>query len=404
MIRLSLDKNNKYLLACSFGPDSMALFNMLLKGDYNFECAIVNYHLRKESDLEVKGLLDYASKNGVKVHLYDCKETPNRNIESKCREIRYNFFKSLFESGEYDALLIAHNEDDHLETYLMQKKRQNSPIYFGINEKTVIKGMEVIRPLLAYKKSELKEYCDKNNVPYAIDKSNFDVSILRNKIRHQVIAKMSESDRKDLLEEINEENAKLNRVISSIELAKIHEVDYLLSLDELSLKYALNILAKYIDEKCFISNANVGEIKKALLSSKPNISFRIKIGLYFYKEYGYVDITNKGDYRISYSYYLSKPGELDTPYFYLNFTGDTSNRNVRESDYPLQIRNIVPTDYILINGYRVSVLRLFIDWKMPLRLRYRWPIIVDNNDKPVYIPRYRKDFKPKKNENFIVKI
>ena len=51
---LNLDKNKKYLLACSYGPDSMALFSMLLEEGYRFEVAHVNYHFRNESNLEEK--------------------------------------------------------------------------------------------------------------------------------------------------------------------------------------------------------------------------------------------------------------------------------------------------------------------------------------------------------------
>ena len=47
---LNLDKNKKYLLACSFGPDSMALCEMLRQEKCNFSIAHVNYHLREESD------------------------------------------------------------------------------------------------------------------------------------------------------------------------------------------------------------------------------------------------------------------------------------------------------------------------------------------------------------------
>ena len=108
----------------------------------------------------------------------------------------------LYKEYGYDALLVAHHQDDLIETYLMQKRRQNCPNYFGISQKTIIKGMTVIRPLLSFSKKELEEYCVDNHVPFAIDKTNFDTSILRNKIRHEVIAKMSNEDRKNLLKEI----------------------------------------------------------------------------------------------------------------------------------------------------------------------------------------------------------
>ena len=404
MNKLNLDKNLKYLLACSYGPDSMALFNMLVKEGFNFDAAIVNYHLRKESDSEVKGLLDYASKNGVKVYVHDNKNPLNNNVESRCREIRYNFFKYLFDINGYDALLVAHNQDDHLETYLLQKNRQINPIFFGINEKTTIKGMPVIRPLLSISKAELLQYCKDNNVPYAIDKSNFDTSILRNKIRHEVIGKMSVKERNDLLREIDKKNLELSQLINKIDLSKLNEINYLLSLDKKSFSYAINMLVTSVNTSLSVSKENVGEIRKVLLSKKPNVVTKIKRGLYLIKEYERVSFSKSEPKASTYSYLLKRPTKLDTPYFQLNFLLDASNRNVHLEDYPLIIRNIKNRDYTYINGYKVEVRRLFIDWKMPISLRLKWPVIVNNEGKIIYVPRYQKEFKIDKNCNFFVKI
>lgn len=382
----------------------MALFNMLVKEGFNFDAAIVNYHLRKESDSEVKGLLDYASKNGVKVYVHDNKNPLNNNIESRCREIRYNFFKSLFDINGYGALLVAHNQDDHLETYLLQKNRQINPIFFGINEKTTIKGMPVIRPLLSISKAELLQYCKDNNVPYAIDKSNFDTSILRNKIRHEVIGKMSVKERNDLLREIDKKNLELSQLINKIDLSKLNEINYLLSLDKKSLCYVVNMLVTSVNTSLSVSKENVGEIRKVLLSKKPNVVTKIKRGLYLIKEYERVSFSKSEPKASTYSYLLKRPTKLDTPYFQLNFLLDASNRNVHLEDYPLIIRNIKNRDYTYINGYKVEVRRLFIDWKMPISLRLKWPVIVNNEGKIIYVPRYQKEFQIDKNCNFFVKI
>ena len=52
MLKVDLDKNKKYILACSYGPDSMALFNLLLKNNYDFVVCFLNYKTRPESDIE----------------------------------------------------------------------------------------------------------------------------------------------------------------------------------------------------------------------------------------------------------------------------------------------------------------------------------------------------------------
>ena len=124
---LNLDKNKKYLLACSYGPDSMALFNMLQKEGYDFEVAHVNYHFRKESDEEERALRNYCFKNNIIIHVFQNLETVTNNLEARAREIRYLFFKKIYRQGRFDALLVAHHEDDLIETYLMQKDKNLHP-------------------------------------------------------------------------------------------------------------------------------------------------------------------------------------------------------------------------------------------------------------------------------------
>ena len=403
MTNLTLDKNKKYLLACSFGPDSMALFHLLVKGGYHFDCAIVNYHLRDESNSEVAGLLNYASKFNVKVHVYEVKEDITSNIEARCRNARYTFFKELSEKYGYDEVLVAHHQDDLIETYLLQKQRQNYPIYYGIEENTFIMGVKIHRPLLNYKKSELLTICDKNQVPYSIDKTNFDVTIKRNKIRHEIVSKMNEEERREILGVIEQENKNLSSLLSSIKKEKLSCVDYVLSLDLKTASYALNMLAKSLNDSLYLSRQNVGQVLNVLKSSKPNGQFKIKEGLYLLKEYEQFEFLTSKIESVTYAYLISKPDSLNTKYFYLDFTGDTSNRNVSPSDYPIIIRNVKLSDTVFINGYKVKARRLMIDWKVPLRKRLVWPVIINKDNKCIYIPRYQKDFKVPESCNFFVK-
>ena len=203
---LNLDLNKKYLLACSFGPDSMALFSILLEYGFNFEVAHINYHLRKESDAEEQGLRRFCEEKGIKLYVYQNVEIIKSNVEARCREIRYLFFKSLFDVRHFDALLVAHQQDDLIETYLLQKERKNLVNYFGIAPETTINGMTVIRPLLNLTKKDTQNICDSNNIPYAIDKTNLLPLFKRNKIRLSVINKLLPRTRNAYLEEIKEKN------------------------------------------------------------------------------------------------------------------------------------------------------------------------------------------------------
>lgn len=401
-LMLNLDKNKRYLLACSYGPDSMALFKMLLDEKYDFEVAHVNYHLRSESNSEQEGLKSFCNIHKIKLHIYEVNEDlGHSNIEAKCRNIRYEFFKKLNAEFSFDATLIAHNQDDLIETYILQKRRKNLVKFYGIAENCCLFDMEIIRPLLNYKKSELTSFCIKNNVPYSIDKTNLENTFERNKIRHLIIELMNDEERDNYIKEINLENSKLKTIFDNISSLDLSNKNILLKLDDIELAYSLNLLLEKSSLNYQISFQFVKEIKKALLSDKSNIFIPIKSNLYFVKEYNackFIEMCS-----IEYSYILDKPGELDTPYFYLNFTKDSSNRNVTINDYPITIRNARSGDMYLIKGYQKQVRRLFIDWKLPVTKRSTWPVIISNSGKIIYIPRYQKDFKPTKDCNLIVK-
>ena len=400
---LNLEKNKHYLLACSFGPDSMALFDMLLKEGYKFSVAHVNYHLREEADEEESKLRDFCFDNNIGIYVKDVDEgLGDSNLEKKCRDIRYNFFINIVKENHFDALLVAHQEDDLIETYIMQKRRKNLVNYFGIKEMSYFSDIEIIRPLLRYRKEELLMYCKMFNVPYAIDKTNLEDHFLRNQIRHSVVEKMSPIERKDILSEIDQANEKLSQIFITISKIQSNKVEEYLRLNDVEFLYALVALGRKLKADFIISKKQGEELRKVLLSEKPNIALNVG-GLCFFKEYDVLGFR-EFDEALDYFYDLTEPGILDTPYFYLDFTVDASNRNVKDDDYPLMIRNAQKDDEYEISGYKKELRRLFIDWKMPKSVRNRWPIIVNKDGIIVYVPRYQKDFVPDENTNFYVKL
>ena len=399
---LNLDKNQKYLLACSHGPDSMALFFMLKEEGYNFAVAHVNYHLREESDEEQKELEAYCAKNNVQLYFKEVTESlGENNLEEQCRIIRYTFFKELVNKYHFYAVLIAHNQDDVIETYLMQKTRQNLVEFFGIKENPIIFDTKIIRPVLGFTKQELLMFCDINKVEYSIDKTNLQDVFLRNKIRHQVVEKMSKEERNKILEEMALENEKLAKIQEKISQIKTKTIEEYNRLSDDEFLYAIVRLGRTLKPSFTMSRAQGLEIRKIFKSDKANISVDIS-GLKLVKSYDSFDLI--GDEKAQdFSYEIKEPTVLDTEYFYLDFTGDTANRNVTLNDYPLTIRNAKPEDTYLISGYIKQLRRLFIDWKVPLPLRKRWPVIVNKDGIIIYVPRYQKNFKKEDNCNFYVK-
>ena len=318
---LNLDKNKHYLLACSFGPDSMALFDMLVKEGYRFTVAHVNYHLRAEANEEESKLRDYCFEHNIGIYVKSVTEDLGEsNLEKKCRDIRYNFFIDVVKSNHFDALLVAHQEDDLIETYLMQKQRKNLVNYFGIKEISYFTDVEIIRPLLKYRKGELMMYCKMFNVPYAIDKTNLEDHFLRNQIRHQVVEKMSNEERKKILEEIDDENKELHRILDVVANIKSNKIEEYNRLNDIEFLYAIVALGRKIKDDFIISKEQGAELRKVMLSDKPNISLDVD-GLRFVKEYDSISIKEDED-AVDYSFTLTEPGILYTEYFHIDLTKD----------------------------------------------------------------------------------
>ena len=399
---LNLEKNKKYLLACSFGPDSMALFDMLYKEGYKFAVAHVDYHLREEATDEEIALRNYCLINGIGIYVKSVTEDLGEsNLEKKCRDIRYNFFIDIVKEKGFDALLVAHQEDDLIETYLMQKRRKNLVNYFGIKEISYFTDVEIIRPLLKYRKGELLMYCKMFNVPYAIDKTNLEDHFLRNQIRHQVVAKMSNEERNNILKEIEEENQKLAAILDKVAQIKTNSIEEYNRLNDIEFLYAIVAMGRKIKEDFVVSKEQGAELRKVLLSDKPNISLSVD-GLMFVKEYDSFYIQEDAT-PVDYEFVMNEPGVLDNEYIFIDFRKDSSNRNVSLADYPITIRNARNDDLIVIKDYSKELRRMFIDWKMPASLRSRWPVILNKEGNIIYVPRYQKDFKPEENCNLRVK-
>lgn len=402
-VMLNLDKNSYYLLACSYGPDSMALFNMLLEEGYKFDVAFVNYHLRKESDLEEENIKTFCASHNVKLFIRNVKHNEIKgNVEASCRLIRYSFFSSLTKENQYAAILTGHQQDDLIETYIMQARRKGLVDYYGLANSNEIYGVKVIRPLLAFSKKDLFEYCEKNNVPYSIDITNLTDTYTRNKIRHSIVEKMSIEERNNVILEIELKNKKLEEIRTKILEHNLNECDIANRLSDLEFIFALIHLGREKKSDFSISSKQAIEIKKVLLSDKANVTVYAN-GLLLIKSYDKFAFVLPNEIENDYSFTIEQPAELDTDFFYLDFRKSANNRNVYVDSYPLTIRNAYPNDEYVIKGYKKQIRRLFIDWKMPLYLRKRWPVIVNKEGKVIYVPRYQKDFIPDDTCNFYVK-
>lgn len=410
LFNYEFDKDATYLLACSFGPDSMALFDMLLKANAKIVCCHVNYHKRGEdSDNEEINLSKYCKDHNVPFECLDARTIKKEgNFQEWAREIRYMFFSQMYYKYNAKGIFVGHQQDDLLETYILQRRRGAHVEEYGLKEVSQMRGMTIIRPLLNYTKGELEFYDRENHVPYSIDSSNLTDLYSRNQIRHDVIEKMSKTDREHLLDEIQKANneqdefvEQLNQKISADESTL--DIREIIALSKREFKEVLirfvNSLGTHVD----LSDGRIDEIRKICLCEKPNVTMQLAKDVYLIKEYDVLVMASSIE-KDAYSFVLAEPCSLSTPYFDLDFTNGAEDRGIYISSYPLTIRNVKEGDVYKVGPNLCNVRRLFVDWKMPLRLRKAWPLVCDRSGKIIYIPRYRKNFIDNHESKFIIKI
>jgi len=394
-IKLNLDKSKKYVIACSFGPDSMALLSAALNEKLNVVVAHVNYRKRDAAVIEQASLEKYCEAHDIKIYVLDLlHKKATGNFQDWARKQRYEFFKKVAEKESAEAVLVAHQQDDVIETYLMQKKRGNFVKNYGISGENEIFGVKIIRPLLSYSKLELKDYDDIHGVPYSIDESNLSNDYERNKIRHTIVEKMSLEERKALVGEIQNKKNKSFTIKSSF------TKDEFLGLDYEEIVQLISFYMEKVNEHKDISLKYVNEIKKAFVT-KTNLQINITESLMLELDYGEVVFVNKK--RLNEYTHLVK-SKLETEIFDIDFSGGAEDRGIENLDDEFIVKNCSKNDKLIIKDYSSSIRRLFIDWKMPLYLREVWPGIYDKNGKLLYVPRYRKVFKDEHKSKFKIKI
>jgi len=100
------------------------------------------------------------------------------------RELRYKWFKKLKIKHDAKYIILAHYNDDDIETYFINLLRGTGiKGLLGIP----IKKDYFIRPLINFSRSDIERYISINKLEYRDDSSNNSLKYLRNKIRHKLL-------------------------------------------------------------------------------------------------------------------------------------------------------------------------------------------------------------------------
>lgn len=205
-----IEDGDSIVVGVSGGPDSITLLDILIKLQkqikFNIVVAHINHMIRREAEDDEKYVEKYCKNKNIPFYAKQAKVeeiAKNQKIgtEEAGRNLRYEFFNEILEKTKSNKIATAHTKNDNVETVLMNIIRGSGTK--GLKGIELIRDNKYIRPLLEITRTEIEEYCKKNNLEPRIDTSNMENIYTRNKIRNLLIPYIQKEFNPNIIETID---------------------------------------------------------------------------------------------------------------------------------------------------------------------------------------------------------
>lgn len=427
MNEIDIKPGDAIIAAISGGPDSMALIHVLsdLKEKIQIDviCAHVNHNTGREGQVEEQEYVkQFCKENDITFEGIVIEDYGDDNFENEARTKRYNYFEKLVRKYNAKYLFTAHHGDDLIETILMRLVRGSTLRgYSGFSKIVERDDYKIIRPFIEMTKDELIKYNEENNIKYFIDSTNLEDIHTRNRYRKYIVPELKKEDinvhkkfykfSTILLEYNNYIDREVKKIISVVYPQNTINIEEFMKLEYvIAMKVIYYILEKiYGEELMLITDKHAELIYDLIYSKKPNAYIYLPNNLKALKSYNCLEfikeeISNK-EYEIEIIKYVNLPNGKNIEV--LNESNQTDNYICRLSEedvkFPLRVRTRMDGDRMHIKGMNGTrkVSDIFIDEKISQKERNEWPIVVDSDNKVVWLPGLKKSiFDKQKDEKY----
>jgi len=409
---------DRILVAVSGGPDSVCLLHILNRCRKEMALSLhivhINHGIRKrESKREEKFVSHLAGRMDIPITVksLDVPSYARRKrltVEEAARDMRYSVLERL--AGKLNAKKIAlgHTASDQVETVLMHLLRGSGPQGLsGIPPVRKLGSSLIVRPLIEINREEILSYLKKNNLTFCLDSSNRKTEYFRNKIRLKLLPLLRKNYNENidgallrLSEILKEENAYWERMVERV-LGKVvsWESEKILIDFRRFLRYNV-IVQRRILYRLFGGIVSLRQIEAIRsLAQKSSQGKRIYLGKRFSvrKEGNFLIFSSSPERRFKkFNYPLRVPGKNEIEGLDLTLNtrivdfcpvsekgANTAYFDVDKINFKkLLLRNRREGDRFRPFGLRGTkkLSDLFIDRKIPRRLRDRVPLLVEGED------------------------
>lgn len=410
-----IKENETLILAVSGGIDSMVMLDhfIKLKKEMNLNLIIghVDHQKRKNSKKDLALVKEVARTYDLPFVLHNLEHNDDINFHQDAHVKRYEFFYKLAKKYKANKIALAHHLDDLAETIMMRLVRGTSfEGYRGMLETAYYRDIQVIRPMLNIDKKEIIEYQNENKIRYRKDESNDSDDYTRNRFRHKIMPELKKEN-PQLLDKFKQFSDYQNKAYQFIE---DHSYDFIKTIklnknntkikiehfkalsDIVQIDVVKKIVNHLTDNQLELSYTNIQDMITLFYQDKPHLEYHIGQDLFIKKSYDVILFSTQDTNHQNYEFIIKK-----TDHKLVNSYIDAliSKKQYKTYDYiyklcynnldlvfPISIRNRRSGDRLNIKIGTKKLKDFFIDKKIPLEIRDTIPLVVDKNNRILFIP------------------
>lgn len=394
-----IKKGEKIVLGVSGGGDSVFLVIVFhtIKQLFNIQISIahLNHLLREDSyqDEEFVRTIGEALRIPVFIERIDVRSMlkSGDNLEEVARNLRLDFLRRTKEKLNANKIALGHTLTDSAETFIFNLSRGAG--FQGLTGIWPVRG-DIIRPIITFKRSEIRSFLDSEGIPYMEDPTNYDINLTRNYIRHRVIPAIE--GRFPRVQEHIFQTAELNRELSDYLNKQIPDKTDLLkwkgrSFDVLDTRMLLG-LAPIFQRWFFYRNYGLGYREVDELLKKLRAGGHLETGEYeIWVSFGEIMIARRGhiplepiqpplrikrnltilEYNMALQILVGRCRDFKETRNSVLISEDVVDRST------LQIRSWKYGDRVYLSGKMVKVKDIFQKHRVPVWRRRLWTIVED---------------------------
>jgi tRNA(Ile)-lysidine synthase len=399
------ERVNKALIAFSAGPDSVCMLDVLhsiFVGQIEFELVYVNHGLRPGAFLkrEERMTQEYAARYSLHHKILRVTvQKKKEGIEASARKARYQALNRYFKRTGAQRIVLGHNLDDFVETFLLNVVRGSG--MRGLRSIAAVR-LPFVRPMISLKKNDILKYLKARKLAYSLDETNQSLDYRRNVMRLKVLP---------ILEQINPEiHEAIQREVSILKQddeylwkqtekayrkAVRYTKDCVLLDTNMIMRYNFSILNRLVMKAIQELNGNLDGFESkhyySIISlTDKECSKRISLpkGIYAQREHGNIALVKKkprkrlavqidldagvvsaGRYRLSLS--------VKKKYVLRNSCGNREVFDMSALSLPLYIRSCRAGDTLETKIGKKKVKKIFSESRIAPRERGEIPVLCD---------------------------